>query len=216
MRLRGLRLGRPLNRFFDDLQPEVAACTERAIQSLKKSGVKFVRLEMPEVSGSDETFTRLVPAELLAFLGTERFTAGIDLVDPVVRARVSEALELKATEYIGLVRRHHCVVEAAQSRMKEIDGWITPTSPVLPFPVNGCDTVEAAVAWNKRSVRNTQPINYLGQCALSMPVHGERELPVGLQLICAPGEDAKLLSMALAIEGVLGSGRRPDLSEWGP
>jgi aspartyl-tRNA(Asn)/glutamyl-tRNA(Gln) amidotransferase subunit A len=157
-----------------------------------------------------------VPAELLAFLGTERFAVNLDLIDPVVRARVSQALELKATEYIGLLRRHRSVVESARKRIQEIDGWITPTSPVLPSPVNDCDTVEAAIAWNKRSLRNTQPINYLGQCAVSIPVHREGELPVGLQVICAPGEDPKLLSMAVEIEGALGLGPRPDLSGWGP
>lgn len=212
--LRGLRLGKPANRFFDGLQPEVAERMDHAMDSLRQAGAEIVPIEIPEVAGSDETFGRLVPAELLAFLGRERFAANVDAFDPVVRARVSPALELRATEYIDLLRRHQAAVAAARARVAGIDAWISPTSPVLPIPVNDCKTVEAVVAWNRGSLRNTQPVNYLGQCAVSMPIHGDAKLPVGFQLACAPGMDSKLMSMAIAVEDALGRGRRPDASEW--
>ena len=51
-------------------------------------------------------------------------------------------------------------------------------------------------------------VNYLGLCALTMPVGLDRaRMPVGLQLIARNGEDERLLAIALAIEKCLGSGR---------
>jgi len=50
-------------------------------------------------------------------------------------------------------------------------------------------------------------------CAASLPImQFGASLPVGLQLMCPGGEDARLLSIAMALETVLGAGRAPDLT----
>jgi len=215
--LRGLRLGKPRQRFFDDLQPEVEAVTSRALELLQGAGVEIVPFDLPEVSESDEAFSRLVPTELAAFLGTERIRNGAERLDPVVRARLESAGSVSAVDYIRLLARHHENVRNVANRLAKLDGWVTPTCPLLPVPVGDCNTVDTAVAWNKRSLRNTQPVNYLGQCAVTLPLAvGLGALPVGLQIVCAPNEDARLLSIAIAVESVLGAGaRRPNLSAIG-
>ena len=200
----------PRERFFDDLASEVAAHVDDALHRLVEAGAELVPFELPEVTGTEAAFAKLVPAELLAELGVERFHANAWLIDAVPRARLSQVLGLQATEYIGILRAHYAAVRAATERMAALDAWVAPTVPVLPIAVAACATLEAAVAWNQRSTRNTQPVNYLGQCAVSMPLHGPHtHLPVGLQIACAPGEDGRLLSIALAIEDEIGPGRGP-------
>ena len=55
-------------------------------------------------------------------------------------------------------------------------------------------------------VRNTVAVNYLGLCAITMPVGRDRVgMPVGLQLTAPAYAEEKLLRIALAAERVLGT-----------
>ena len=59
----------------------------------------------------------------------------------------------------------------------------------------------------------TQPINLLDLCATSTPIQTfGADLPVGLQVVCPGGRDADALSIALAIEDLIGAPPQPDLS----
>ena len=52
--------------------------------------------------------------------------------------------------------------------------------------------------------RNTQPANYLDLCAASLPLPVEDgALPIGLQLMCPPRQEEKLLAISLAVEDAL-------------
>jgi len=211
--LSGMRLGRPLTLFFDDLAPEVDACVRQALSELERAGVEIVPIDVPEASEIDTAFSRLVPAELLAHLGRERFVSGKDVVDPVVWQRVSHAFDLSATDYNLLVERHRALCEIAEERMRGLDGWVTPTTNMLAMPLGDYATVDAAAAWNALSSRNSRAANLFGQCAISLPIQTEpAALPVGLQIVCEARHDSKLLSIALAIEDVVGRPPSPDLS----
>lgn len=51
--------------------------------------------------------------------------------------------------------------------------------------------------------------NITGQPAISLPVHlSAGGLPVGVQLMAAPGREDLLLGVAAELEGALGFGRR--------
>ena len=55
--------------------------------------------------------------------------------------------------------------------------------------------------------QNTYPLNVTGHPALSLPIgRGEHGLPIGLQLIGRPFEEALLLRVAHALEQRLGAG----------
>ena len=59
---------------------------------------------------------------------------------------------------------------------------------------------------NRRIVRNTLTVNYLGLCAITMPVGCDRAgMPVGLQLTAPARAEERLLAVALAAERVLGT-----------
>ena len=99
--------------------------------------------------------------------------------------------------------------------MRGLDGWITPTSNALPTPLDDYATVDAVAAWNARTSRNARPANLFGQCGVSLPIQRLRTAqPVGLQVVCEPRHDSKLLSIALAIEDIVGRPLRPELSDF--
>ena len=61
---------------------------------------------------------------------------------------------------------------------------------------------------NRRIVRNTVAVNYLGLCGVTLPVGLDRAgMPVGLQFIAPPWAEEKLLAIALAAERALGTAR---------
>ena len=75
------------------------------------------------------------------------------------------------------------------------------------------DDIENAKLLAVSLTRNAGPMNMFGQCGFSMPVQpGNARLPVGLQISCPPFSEDRVLAIALALEGVLGIPRSPDVS----
>jgi aspartyl-tRNA(Asn)/glutamyl-tRNA(Gln) amidotransferase subunit A len=56
---------------------------------------------------------------------------------------------------------------------------------------------------NGNMLRNTNLINFLDGCALTLPIHPPRAAPVGLMAVGFSGEDERVLSAGLAIEAAL-------------
>jgi aspartyl-tRNA(Asn)/glutamyl-tRNA(Gln) amidotransferase subunit A len=101
----------------------------------------------------------------------------------------------------------------AATKFAELDAWIAPTTAVLPPPLADFEDDEKALNLALSMTRNTQQANYFGFPAVTMPIPQEPgNLPVGIQIICPPGQDARAVSIALAIETALGPAGTPDLS----
>jgi aspartyl-tRNA(Asn)/glutamyl-tRNA(Gln) amidotransferase subunit A len=208
---RGLRLGKPVNHYFDDLGREVAAATERALEQLEKSGVEIVPIDVSEAAEVGGVFLPLVSVELIATIGAERFRSLKGLLDPIVWNRAEPVLEYLASDYVLRRRRQQALCAIAIERMRGLDGWITPTTPDVPLPRAGLETLEQAAAWTARGTHNTRPGNMFGQCGASIPISGAA-LPVGLQVMCRPGDDEALVSICQGLERALGSPPQNDMS----
>lgn len=206
-RIDRLRLGRPSRMFYDDLDDAVAACVREAIARLERAGAQIEEVEVPELDLVDPVFAKMITADLVATLGRERVMQNLQRLDSVGRERVAGGLEITASDYVAMVRRCAQLSAAATEHMHGFDAWITPTSPTLPTAVSDCTTVPAAVAWNKRALRNTRPANVFSMCGISLPIGAlGAPLPVGLQLLGAGGSDAKLHAVASAVWKALGIG----------
>ena len=155
----------------------------------------------------------MVPTDLLAALGRERFAAQADLIDPVARMRLEGALDVPATEYLSLLRRQRALAGAAAQRLTGLAGWLVPTAPLVPRPVAGLSDAASASAFVGEALRISRVANACDLCAASIPIPaaGEDVSPVGLQVACRHGEDSALLRLSVSIEGGLGGGRRRDI-----
>jgi aspartyl-tRNA(Asn)/glutamyl-tRNA(Gln) amidotransferase subunit A len=200
--VQGLRLGRPVNHFFDELDPAVATAVDGALAALEKAGAEIIPFEIKEATEIDPVFAQMVPAELIATLGKDRFLQGKEVMDPVAWERAIGGLDLSAVEYNTLLRRYHALCRIAAEKTGGFDAWITPTVPAVAPSVADFTTVDTVAAWNKRATHNTRPINLFSECAVSVPLAGPG-LPVGLQIVGANGQDATLLSIALGVERAL-------------
>ena len=91
-------------------------------------------------------------------------------------------------------------------RFDEIDVIATPTLCITPPLLSEISDADSYLAANRRIVRNTVAVNYLGLCGITLPVGLDRAgMPVGLQLIAPAWAEEKLLAIALAAERALGT-----------
>ena len=201
--LNALRFARPTPIFYDDLDSEVVQALEHALERLRRAGACIETIEVPEVREFESLFGRIVPVELLDILGRGRVRAQFERLDPVTQARFSAVLGAPAVDS-GLLRDLAALRGRVQRRISDYDAWLTPSAPLVATPLGLYGTVDAALRWNRRALRNTRPGNVFNQCGVSLPLPGTT-LPVGLQILCSTGEDSKLLAIASAVEEILSS-----------
>jgi aspartyl-tRNA(Asn)/glutamyl-tRNA(Gln) amidotransferase subunit A len=96
----------------------------------------------------------------------------------------------------------------AADRFASVDVIASPTLMLSPDVMNAGQTSDKFWARNRGIVHNTVPVNYLGLCAVTLPIGLDKlGLPVGLQFIAKGGDDEKLIAIACAAERALGTPR---------
>lgn len=209
----GLRLGKPTRTFFEDMDGTVAPCINAALDKLAAAGATLVDVEIPDCDEAQRVSAVLRSPELLASLGRERFLANRHKMDRHVAERTAAGLDTMADTWIRASRSQDRLRDEAARSMAGLDAWVTPTKQMVAPTLAECMDDDA---WRRLAApqsRNTRPNNAFGQCAAAVPIHGlGADLPVSLQVVCNGGDDAKLLSIALTVEQVIGEAPSPDLS----
>jgi len=77
---------------------------------------------------------------------------------------------------------------------------VTPTTPVTASRIDETGGVDPP----RLLTRFTSPFNFAGAPALSLPARSPGPLPVGIQLVAAPGRESLLREAALIVEGSQG------------
>lgn len=199
-----LRFGLPSHHIFDFCDAETKETFENTVKQLRAAGVTFVEIEIPEVTEMDAVFGGMVPADVLGFIGRERFAAAEQIVDPVVWARTKPAFELNAADYIATQKRFRQISKGVHQRFKGLDGWVCPTIPAVAPPVDGFDSVAKVADWNRINTANTRPGNLFSQCGISLPLRGRHSgLPLGFQIMGPPFQDDRLLQIALTVKSII-------------
>jgi aspartyl-tRNA(Asn)/glutamyl-tRNA(Gln) amidotransferase subunit A len=133
-------------------------------------------------------------------------------MDPDVWQRTASGLEVMADEYARLQWRHQYLCQVGQQMMTGLHGWVMPTTHLTAAPVGELIGTAAGLQYTADVGRNTWPASLYGNCATSSPLPiDEGSLPVGLQIVCPGGQEATLLSIARALEAVLGLPTFPNL-----
>jgi aspartyl-tRNA(Asn)/glutamyl-tRNA(Gln) amidotransferase subunit A len=98
------------------------------------------------------------------------------------------------------------LARSAALHLDAVDVIASPTLCLTPPLMSDVADADNHLQVNRRIVRNTVAVNYLGLCAITMPVGRDRAgLPVGLQLTAPALAEEQLLAIARAAEQVLGS-----------
>lgn len=206
--LADLTFGIPERFFWDDCSPGVAETVQFAIRQLEAAGARLVPMEIPHTADAYRLFQQggVAATELAAFLNTA-LPEFVDRLDPNVADRIRAADALPAWEYVQRKELLDKLCTAAASHLTQVDAVLTPTVPITPPTLESLEPDGAYPKANMLALRNTVIANFTGLCGLSLPVGKDSaNMPVGLQVIAGPWQDARLLAVGCAIEKQLGSG----------
>jgi aspartyl-tRNA(Asn)/glutamyl-tRNA(Gln) amidotransferase subunit A len=97
---------------------------------------------------------------------------------------------LSARDYLARLERLRALARSAAPRLDVVDVIASPTLCLTPPLMSEVAEADSHLRVNRRIVRNTIAVNYLGLCAITMPV--------GLQLTAPAGAEQRLLVEAAA------------------
>ena len=199
--IRGVRVGFPENFFFDRLDEDVELSVRGAIARAVSLGAEVKPVKAPDISALNATARILQLCESSAML--EPHLANRAQFGPDVLALLDQGRLLPATDYIHAQRlRKQMQAEFAQV-WNTVDCLIAPTTPITA-PRLGDNTVRLGGREEDvrlAATRLVRSLNLLGLPVLSMPCGlSGSGLPVGLQIIGAPFQEASILRVGAALE----------------
>lgn len=222
--LRGIRLGMPKEYFIDGIDPQVDAAVRAAVKKYEELGAEIVEVSLPNTEHAVGVYYIVATAEASANLARfdgvrygHRVENPTGLLDqycrtreegfgPEVKRRIIlgtyvlssgyyDAYYLRAQKVRTLIR------DDFSRAFEKVDAIICPTSPEVAFKVG--DRSDDPLKMYLADIF-TIAANLAGICGISVPcgfadVDGKK-LPVGLQLLGKPFEEAELLQIADAYE----------------
>jgi aspartyl-tRNA(Asn)/glutamyl-tRNA(Gln) amidotransferase subunit A len=195
--LSGIRIGIGEAFLWRDCDPGIAETTQEAVDALVRAGAVACEFKLPEAEAAYDVFLAggLSAVELRSFLDRE-LPEWLDQLDPVIAPAVRSAESLRAFDYLARAARLADLAQAA-ARIDTVDIIASPTLCLTPPLMSEVADADSHLRVNRRIVRNTGWVNYLGLCAITMPV--------GLQLTAPARAEEKLLTIGLAVERLLGT-----------
>lgn len=212
--VRGLRVGLCAAFFGDELEPGVRAAVEEALRELARLGVQPVPVELPSLRLALPAGFTILTAEA-GFGRGDWVAAHPGEVVPETRQLI-ELGALMPARWVDAAQKARALLRAeARAAFVEsrLDALVTPTLPRVSMPV--ADMVIPVDL--PRYIPFTIPWNLTGQPALTVPcgfatAEDGAVLPVGLQLVGRPFDEATVLRLGRAYQEATGwHERRPPL-----
>lgn len=217
--MRGLRVGVPAEYFIEGMEPGVEQTTREAIAALRSLGAETVDISLPHTRYALPTYYIIATAEAssnLARYDGVRYGARVkgetmweeiertrgERFGPEVRRRIMlgtyalsagyyDAYYLRAQQVRTLLRRDF------DEAFQQVDLIVTPTSPSVAFPRGA--KLDDPLAMYLSDIF-TLSVNMAGLPGLVVPCGFSESLPVGLQFIGRPFDEATLLRVGNAYQ----------------
>ena len=199
----GLRVGVPVNHFFDHVSDDVAAAVRGAASVLERLGARLQEVTIPHADAMMAAGWAIILPEASAY-HQEALRERGDLYAPDVRLFLEAGELVLATDYLRALRVRTLIQQGWAEMFADIDVLIAPTVP-LAAPVVGT----AMIPWpggvtediTQALVRLTLPANLTGLPSLSLAVGFDAGgLPLGMQVIGRPLDEATVLRVGQAYE----------------
>jgi aspartyl-tRNA(Asn)/glutamyl-tRNA(Gln) amidotransferase subunit A len=214
------KLGIPKEYFGEGLDPEIGAAVEKAVAYYRAQGCEVREVSLPHTQYCLDTYYIIATAEASSNLARydgirygHRSKAATDIVDLYFKSRAEgfgaevkrriilgtyvlssgyyDAYYLRAQKVRTLIR------EDFLQAYKEVDALLTPTSPIPAFKIGEKSDPLAMYLCDIYTIG----VNLAGLPGISVPCGFTKSgLPIGMQLIGKPYEEAELLAMAATYE----------------
>jgi len=222
--VKGLKIGLPEEFFVKGLDPEIAKQVQEAANTLKKLGAEIKTVRLPHTHSAVAVYYITAVAEASSNLGRfdgveYGFRAPAQTIDDmyfetrdqgfgneakrrillgtfVLSAGYYDAYYLKGQKVRTLVRQDF------QKAFQEVDLILGPTAPTPAFKIG--EHIEDPLTMYLSDIF-TIPANLAGIPAISLPCgFTAKGLPIGLQLMGRPFDEATVLRAAHALEQEIG------------
>src|SRR5262245_15145358 len=190
----GLRLAAMPEAEREGVDKDVLAAYDAALETLAGLGARVVKCDLPHRFSDYAAATgRIIGAEGYRFVG-QLVDDEARPVDPHVRPRIQVGRGVSARDYLLTLAEMEDRRRAVSAALADVDALLTPTAQTAAIPIDQADQKGTAAHF-------TRPVNYLGRCALAVP-NGFTAggLPISLQIVCAPGDEALALRIGAAYE----------------
>lgn len=218
--IKGMRIGIPREYFIEGIEPAVKESVESAVALFEKQGASLVDISLPHTEYAVATYYIICTAEassnLARYDGVKygMRVEGKDIIDMYKKTRMNgfgkevkrriilgtyvlssgyyDAYYGKAGKVRTLIRRDF------EQAFEKCDIIVTPVSPTTAFKVG--EKVEDPLQMYLSDIF-TIPVNLAGLPGMSVPCGFDGAgLPVGLQIIGKPLDEARMLQAAFVLE----------------
>jgi aspartyl-tRNA(Asn)/glutamyl-tRNA(Gln) amidotransferase subunit A len=197
-----LRVGMPQPYFFEALQPSVRNAVSQAMDQLVQLGGLLEEQTLTTLDEAPEVLWTLISGDA-GVVHETHLAAHADILDSDVRQLAERGSTLEAKDYIKAQQARDEIKHQMAAALERVDVLVTPTSPIVS-PRLGDDTVEIGgntVPMRPMLRRLTLPFNLSGFPACTIPCGMSPDgLPIGLQIIGKPFDEATVLRVAHAYE----------------
>jgi aspartyl-tRNA(Asn)/glutamyl-tRNA(Gln) amidotransferase subunit A len=191
----GLRLGLARD-FWNQVDGEIKSAVDTAVTALGK-----ITAGAQEVELSTDTDRTLVRCEAYAY--HQKYLPGNEKgYDPETLRRIGSGADVTAPQYIQAQRDLLQQRRQILQMFEHVDVILTPTTPMLAPTFSDLQASPDQLR-NKEMVmlRNTRPFNVYGLPSISLNCGFSKSgLPIGLQIIGAPGAEGPVLALAHAYQ----------------
>jgi aspartyl-tRNA(Asn)/glutamyl-tRNA(Gln) amidotransferase subunit A len=200
--VRGLRLGVVRHFYTQDMaaDPEQAAAIEAALAVWRDAGAEIKEVRLPSLAEWNAPTRVIIAAE--GYAVHERWLKERPQdYGARGRQRLLQGALLRAADYIQAQRRRSQLIRGLAEAMRGLDALVTVSS-LDPAPRLD-DDAELARRYERQA---RMPFNLTGSPALVIPagLTSERRLPLSLQLVGHPFEEAMLYRIAQVYETATG------------
>jgi len=219
--VRGLRLGVPREYFINGMDPEVEHTVREALKAYEQLGATLVDVSLPHTKYALATYYLLAPAEASSNLArydgvrygqrakdarglkemyaqTRERGFGAEVKRRIMLGTYALSAGYYDAYYLRAQKARTLIREDFTRAFEQVDAILSPISPVPPFKLG--EKVNDPLSMYLMDVF-TLPCNLAGLPGLSLPCgFTKASLPIGLQILGKPFDEARMLRIARAFE----------------
>jgi aspartyl-tRNA(Asn)/glutamyl-tRNA(Gln) amidotransferase subunit A len=201
--VRGVRIGVPREHFWERIQEGIQPVVRQALDDLETAGAQVEEVSIPHMATALGAILVTEMASVTAW--HEKYLKQPDRrakYTPEVRALMDAGKFIFATDFLKAQRLRRVLIEEVRAALDRVDVLATPTLPLCAWEVSESHVEIAGQAEHVLHAcwRFTYPWNLTGLPALSLPCGFVDGLPVGLQLVGRPFDEATILRVGHAYE----------------
>ncbi|GAB4505538.1 MAG: amidase [Anaerolineales bacterium] len=195
--VKGWRIGLAVGDYIEEASaPQVLAAVRQAAHTLAEMGATLEEVEIEWLRTAALANGQMTQADGAA-VHRERLINEPERFGADVRQRLETGRALTSTEYILARRTQTEVRRRSEQFFRQYDALLLPTTPIVAPAIEGEDAIQRA----RLLTRFTAPFNLSGLPVLSLPCGFTPDgLPIGLQIVSGPWQEAKVLRAGQAYE----------------